>query len=374
MNWRFWNWHRSGDGCDGCAAIEPLLSLYSDGMTSPAEARRIEAHLADCSLCRQVLRWMQATQQVIAARPIMPPPSDLRARIARAITESEAAKAPAAAARPVRRPLTLRPALAYGLSVALIAAVAGGIFLSAGHRGPSVVRNPTGITEAQNAPSNITPTVSGPKVRVPTSVHPNPIIAVRPERGPSLPGVSTPATPRRMTKGRSSEEVAANVVPDAASDNVTTSATPNKKISPVFVHRVLSLKMRTPTTNPRMADNRATGENMTLFHSRVPESSSQGDYVGHLHTGTPPHTGPLVAVMPPPTPQPVVSSPKVTADRSQVAAAVHTEEHAPSFNDIMHGALQQMSHEAVYVSHPSVVRGDGDEGSGTVNIVGASLK
>ena len=133
MNWRFWD--RTGKECgDGCAAIEPLLSLYSDGMASPAEARRAEAHLEDCADCQQSLRWMQTTHQVIAARPVMPPPADLRARIARAIAEAEAAKAPAVKApvvrtpvRPVRRPLMLRPALAYGLSVAVLVAIGGGV-------------------------------------------------------------------------------------------------------------------------------------------------------------------------------------------------------------------------------------------------------
>ena len=88
MNWRFWNWP-DGSGGDGCAAIEPLLSLYSDGMASSAEARRIEAHLKDCPDCRQALSWMQATRRVIAARPAEPPPADLRARIARAIAEAD---------------------------------------------------------------------------------------------------------------------------------------------------------------------------------------------------------------------------------------------------------------------------------------------
>ena len=131
MNWRFWD-RTGGAGGDGCTAIEPLLSLYTDGMASPAEARRVEAHLKDCDGCRQALGWMQATRRVIAARPAVPPPVDLRSRIARAIAEADGVPAPVRRALPARRPLTLRPALAYGLSFALLAALSGSLFWNAG--------------------------------------------------------------------------------------------------------------------------------------------------------------------------------------------------------------------------------------------------
>jgi hypothetical protein len=182
IHWRFWERGRTG-----CAAIEPLLSLYADQMASPTEARRVEAHLHDCADCRRALQWMQATRQVIVSRPVAAPPPELRARIARAIAELEAAKAPAP---PARRPLTLRPALAYGASFALLAAVAGGIIWDAGNH-PTVVAvgpksNPPVVigTEPAHGPASLPLPVKGPRTVTPSS----PRIAHKDLR-PSLPVV-----------------------------------------------------------------------------------------------------------------------------------------------------------------------------------------
>ena len=121
MNWRFWRSPQGADS-DTCSTLEPLLSLYSDGMASPAETRRVERHLGECPDCRRALRWMQATHVVISKRPVVMPPPDLHARIARAI----AASAP----EPVvfqtkRRPIVLRPAVwAAAASLAVMGIVA----------------------------------------------------------------------------------------------------------------------------------------------------------------------------------------------------------------------------------------------------------
>ena len=89
MIWPFWSSNRLVTL--SCETIEPLLSLYADGMASPEEGRRVEAHLPTCPDCRENLSWMQATHQALAARPIVAPPPELHSRIAFAIAASSAA-------------------------------------------------------------------------------------------------------------------------------------------------------------------------------------------------------------------------------------------------------------------------------------------
>jgi hypothetical protein len=122
MNWPLWSRRRPivlNSMSDTCHSIEPLLSLYVDGMAAVEERRRVEAHLPLCADCRAELAWMQATHQTLAARPIMTPPADLHARIAEAIATSAAA--------PIRlrpaRAFTLRPAYAAAASLTILGAV-----------------------------------------------------------------------------------------------------------------------------------------------------------------------------------------------------------------------------------------------------------
>lgn len=121
MNWLPWTTPRTA--ADDCASLDPLLSLYADGMTSPQEVRRVESHLPGCAECRQSLLWMQATRRALAARPVVPPPHDLRARIAEAIAASSAAPL---AARPVRS-FRLRPAFAAAASLSVIGLLSYGL-------------------------------------------------------------------------------------------------------------------------------------------------------------------------------------------------------------------------------------------------------
>lgn len=120
MEWRFFSLsgRRSDKPADGeCGEIETLLSLYSDGMASAAEVRRVEAHLAVCEDCRKAHFWMRATNEVITHRPVVAPPVDMWARIQGAISE------PAVAPVPVRLRFNPRPAYALAASIALAAAV-----------------------------------------------------------------------------------------------------------------------------------------------------------------------------------------------------------------------------------------------------------
>ena len=111
MNWPFRP--RPSELLDHCKSIEPLLPLYADGMASPEETRRVEAHLPGCADCRAALSWMQATHRALASRPVALPPPDLHSRIALAIAASSAAPI---SLRPVRV-FSLRPAYAAAASL-----------------------------------------------------------------------------------------------------------------------------------------------------------------------------------------------------------------------------------------------------------------
>ena len=108
MNRPFWSFRSSPRNV--CDVIEPLLSVYADGMASPAEARQVDTHLPECENCRAALSWMQATRSVLTSRPVAVPPPDLHSRIALAI----AASSPA--------PVSLRPARVFTVRTAYAAA------------------------------------------------------------------------------------------------------------------------------------------------------------------------------------------------------------------------------------------------------------
>ena len=225
MNWRFWS-RTGGAGCDSCTAIEPLLSLYSDGMAAPSEVRRVEAHLADCDGCRQSLGWMRATRQVIAARPAVPPPVDLRARIARAIAEADGV-APAPVR--VRRPPILRPALAYGLSFALLAALSGSLFWNADHQPLTTVAHvhPTQLPVAvATNPGDTLPQLR-PGVHLQARPTPAPVVATVPNEpgGPdvinsTVPVPHIPRVPTVRTHRYNIDDWLKDVIPPANANNV----------------------------------------------------------------------------------------------------------------------------------------------------------
>jgi hypothetical protein len=133
MNWPFWSLSRPAQLLS-CESIEPLLSLYADGMASAEETRLVKAHLPDCADCRDALSWMQATHRTLAARPVIVPPADLHSRIAEAIAASSAA------------PISLRPARSFRLVPAYAAAasltVLGVLSYSLWHSPPEVALRP----------------------------------------------------------------------------------------------------------------------------------------------------------------------------------------------------------------------------------------
>jgi len=206
MEWRFWARTRPahltafGDASgDDCEAVEPLLSLYGDGMASPAEARLVETHLPGCESCRESLAWMQATRRALSGRPVQSPPAGLHARIAEAIAASDAA------------PLRLRPARTFATRPAFAAAAslaAVGLFLgySLSHPSqptvavkpvppPSVAVVPTPPPSVTVAP--IKPTAPTVTIKKPT---PAPLFADKNVPYETLPVPVAPPAPRAAAK------------------------------------------------------------------------------------------------------------------------------------------------------------------------------
>ena len=223
MKWPFWTRSRAAE-TENCDVIDPLLSLYADGMASPAEARAVEAHLPACEDCRESLAWMQATRRALAGRPVVTPPADLRARIAAAIAAST--DAPAAvpfATRPVPA-YRLRPAYAAAASLAVLGLVSYG-FLHDGlrHGPPQVAVHSTpapakvAVLPPVTAPPAVTvsppPVTSGPQPQP----KPRPASRPRPARPAVLDGdrVAALTPPEEMPSEPPQPKVTAKAAPKA---------------------------------------------------------------------------------------------------------------------------------------------------------------
>lgn len=58
-----------------CQDIEPLLSLYAEGILADAEKRAVEEHLTDCAACRKELAYLQKAGQLVdRLSPVEAPP------------------------------------------------------------------------------------------------------------------------------------------------------------------------------------------------------------------------------------------------------------------------------------------------------------
>ncbi|MBV9850886.1 MAG: zf-HC2 domain-containing protein [Armatimonadetes bacterium] len=374
MNWRFWD--RTGRAGDDCAAIEPLLSLYSDGMASQAEARRVDAHLETCADCRQALRWMQATHQVIAARPAMPPPADLRARIARAIAEADGVKAPVVRtpARPARQSLTLRPVLAYGLSVALLAAVTGGIYWNANRpinmaESPIPSRSPVPI--AENTPSPTQPSVHSAANGIrPHIGHPKLVVAARPHHA-AVRHIQR----RPVVNAQPSQDRMASIPHDSdqANDdmrNMTLPVEHVKKTAILLMHRPTPLITHKPPMDMnRVAINKTPVEHHAVPAPQPPLAPQPPEHVATIENV--PISHPYL----PPVSRPVhvhiassnVGPPVIHPDQP----VVH---EAEDIHSVLHSAILHM-HQAALTSHSATLSdqmmgaaGTSSDRSGTVAI------
>lgn len=177
---------------DDCGTIDPLLSLYADGLASAEEARRVEGHLPGCAACRESLAWMQATQRALALRPVVSPPADLHARIASAIAASSAA--PVSVSTKGRRAFALRPAYAAAASLtALGIVVSYGLLHTQAPPAniPSAVIAPVIVAAVPHVSSSapVVKPVPGLSVKPHTAHHPTAVLKrarLNPELNPDL--------------------------------------------------------------------------------------------------------------------------------------------------------------------------------------------
>lgn len=244
MKWTFWTRTQPAIP-DDCGTIDPLLSLYADSMASAEEARRVEMHLPDCAACRESLAWMQATQRALAARPVVSPPTNLRARIAEAIAASSAAPVQA---RPARA-FVLRPAFAAAASLTVLGVVVGYGLLHM-QAPPTAKKTPVVTPPVAVA---VAPPVSpsAPIVKTMTGVGVKPHVAHHPS------AVSRPArlNPDRMAQAPPDEaqpEPMEVKTPAEASSRTKQTETPAPMIAPLRTRPVLVKKLVLPKFKPEM--------------------------------------------------------------------------------------------------------------------------
>ncbi|HVZ81444.1 MAG TPA: zf-HC2 domain-containing protein [bacterium] len=93
-----------------CKKIHPLLSLYAEGALTPAEAKKVEAHLASCADARRELEQHRKVRQALLALPEPAYPKDLHERIMGRVTGK---------VRPLK---THRPFLNFPMATLVVAA------------------------------------------------------------------------------------------------------------------------------------------------------------------------------------------------------------------------------------------------------------
>jgi anti-sigma factor RsiW len=96
---------------------EDEAQLYLEDAVEPAEAARIDAHLAGCVECQALLASFEALSQALSALPLGEPPADFTAGVMARIDERERAKAGER-----RVVLTVLAAVSAALAVALLVA------------------------------------------------------------------------------------------------------------------------------------------------------------------------------------------------------------------------------------------------------------
>jgi hypothetical protein len=304
---------------DNCSHIRPLLSLMSDGMASAKEIRQAEAHLQTCDDCRQAQMWIDATRQVIAARPVVLPPADMRARIARAIAASAETAVPAVplALPPVRRTFALRPAYAAAASVAVASAFLGHYLLTAGNIKPvlpvrsassgqgrtnaipsakpgragnaplSVSRKqslvvatvPPGGSEQQNSATSARARQSNPSsLSIPGTIAPlfthpaSPRSVIKPNAMQVASGAHRPATPAPAAAKRHSDMIAVRPAPKAAAGvrTHTPSDRPLMATLPALPAETRASTIPSPVTGTPMP---APAPNSATVVARLPDTS-----------------------------------------------------------------------------------------------------
>ncbi|RME75165.1 MAG: hypothetical protein D6776_03755, partial [Planctomycetota bacterium] len=116
---------REPEGRD-CTAHAPQLDAYADGALEPAEAARLEAHLAHCPRCRETLAEIRACKAAVAALPPpVLPPQAIERHLAAALERLRAEPMPAPPLPRIRRLRRHAPLLWRAAAATLLACVLG---------------------------------------------------------------------------------------------------------------------------------------------------------------------------------------------------------------------------------------------------------
>jgi len=310
MNWhfRFRNHPLSpATTPDNCSPIRPLLSLMSDGMASAKEVREAQAHLQICGDCRQALLWIEATRQAIATRPVVLPPADMRARIARAIAASAETAVPAVpvAMPAVRRKFAVRPAYAAAASVALAGAFLGHYLLTSGHApGSPVLVSPTRTASSGQGQAGTDATPKPGR----KSTMPAPVSRKQPLVAATVPsGVA-----ERQSGGKSAPPRQPNSSFATGPQLTAELPAPSASSGPEVKHQSVQVAARPRPSFAPVPD--AAKRHSNVIATRPAAKSPAGV---HTHVS---NTRPLVATLPPPSAAPSATPGSVLATSTPTPA------------------------------------------------------
>ena len=329
MKWTFWT-RTQPITPDDCGTIEPLLSLYADGMASAEEAGRVERHLPDCAACRASLAWMQATRRALAARPVVSPPADLRARIAEAIAASSAAPLQV---RPARA-FALRPAYAAAASVAIVGLISYGL-----------LHHP-----APHTAQRITPTP--------------PMVAIAPPVVKSVPGSSVkPPIAHHSTTAVKSDRLdpnrVARIQPDESQPEQTELKVPTE-VGPAAKKTILSVPMTASAKPPAPAVKKPA---LPRFK---PEMTAVKAPAASIETHKAPVVQPemrkpetVVATVPPASVPVDVGTPSIKTDPLPTVTVASTHESHSQRDDLLSSVRQSVGQmrNVAYSTERKSIRG-----------------
>ena len=180
-----------------CEEFSESLSAYLDHELSPSERARLEAHLRDCSGCRQELESLRAVSRLVSSLPAVEPSEGFSRSLSREI----AARRPRRWLRPI--PLfagDLVPVLAVAAVVLIVVTAA---LVIPYFTGPSP--GPRGV----EAPAGPAPTAERAKVSPPAEPSEPALAAAAPEEAPSgRPEVAPSAAGRLDLEAPAGERLA----------------------------------------------------------------------------------------------------------------------------------------------------------------------
>lgn len=336
MKWTFWTRTQPAD-LDDCGAIDPLLSLYADGLASAGEAQRVETHLPGCPACREALAWVRATQRALAARPVASPPADLHARIAAAIAASS--EAPETASFQTRRGFALRPMFAAAASVAVLGVVSYGLLHT---------QTPQTARQTVPAPTKVAAAPSvGPSVSLTPTITPHPGVKPRIVRHLAVPPKPARSNPDLMARAQPNESQPEPVAAKA-SHEVGSAAKPPIQPAPLMA----SIKLPVPTIKKPSLPKFKPDLMATSKHP-VPSSGTRKVPVPQPEAKKPEAIVATTAQPTSPTAVPVnVGAPTIKQDPAPTVVVVSTHEsHAQRANLLSLGAyvgqMKSFTHNTV---------------------------